>query len=153
MLKPLGNICVFVGKECVRLGLLAGVVKQVGHFLRNGRHDGAVKHGVQTGKQKRADNNRNQDLHAGIDVTLGDGAVQHGMGGSSDLSLLHGQRVLHVLDLSLHELFDSLKHSVHLLSHSLAPLSRKVSYAPLTASWICLRAEEEMGWATSRLFS
>ena len=51
-------------------GSSAVVVKETFDLLRNSRHNGAVEQRVQTGKQKSADDDGDENLHAGIDVAF-----------------------------------------------------------------------------------
>ena len=51
-------------------GLSALISEEFGHFRGNGRHDRGVEERVESGEQERADNDRDEDLHAGIDVAF-----------------------------------------------------------------------------------
>ena len=55
----------------VGLRLRSAVIAEEFSYLRgNGRHDRRVEERVESGEQERADDNRDENLYAGIDVTL-----------------------------------------------------------------------------------
>ena len=48
----------------------AVIAEEFRDLRSHGRHDRRVEERVETSEQKRADDDRDEDLHAGIDVTL-----------------------------------------------------------------------------------
>ena len=61
-------------------------VEQVGDLGGHSRHDGGIEQSIQTGEQECTDYNGDQDLHTGINVTLGT-VVGYGSFGTDDGSL------------------------------------------------------------------
>ena len=49
---------------------LACVIEQALNLGRYGRHNGGVKEYIQTCEQERADNNGDENFHAGVNITL-----------------------------------------------------------------------------------
>ena len=64
----------------VGLRLRSAVIAEEFSYLRgNGRHDRRVEERVESGEQERADDNRDENLYAGIDVTLAAGVGERGL--------------------------------------------------------------------------
>ena len=72
------------------------IVEEVSYLRGNGRHDRRVEERVESGKQERAD----EDLYAGVDVTLATGVCERDLRAGSDggeLVLDGGDSLFHVV--------------------------------------------------------
>ena len=82
-------------------GLSALIVEEFGHFRGDCRHNRSVEERVEPGEQKRADDDRDENLHAGIDLTLTSGVGERGLGTDGD----GGELVLDVVDDLAHVIY------------------------------------------------
>ena len=82
---------------------IAVIAEKFSYLRGNGRHDRRVEERVESGEQERADDNRDEDLHAGIDVTLASVVGKCGPRAGSD----GGELVLDGVDDLFHIFFTS----------------------------------------------
>ena len=78
----------------------AVIAEEFGHFRGDGRHDGRVEERVEPGEQERADDDRDEDLYASIDVALAAGAGESSLravGNGGELVLDGFDDLLHVV--------------------------------------------------------
>ena len=62
----------------------AVVAEEFRNLRCHGRHDRRVEERVEPGEQERADDDRDENLHAGVDVALASGVGKRGLGTGSD---------------------------------------------------------------------
>ena len=62
----------------------AVIAEEFRDLRSHGRHDRRVEERVEPGEQERADDDRDENLHAGVDVTLAAGVCERGFGTGGD---------------------------------------------------------------------
>ena len=88
----------------VGLRLRSAVIAEEFSYLRShSRHDRRVEERVESGEKKRTDNDRDEDLYAGVDVTLATGVCERDLRAGSD----GGELVLDGVDDLFHIFFTS----------------------------------------------
>jgi len=72
---------------------LALEVEEILDLLSHGGHDGGVEECIETGKQESTDNNGDQNLDTGIDVTFGTDVVDGTLSADCEIVALFGDLV------------------------------------------------------------